>query len=157
MALSIWKMERNLLVFHPSPLTTRGCMGPRSIQEEILRSKKKWPFGWHRGVDLDILFQRRLKPKILAKALTGKSLGGKESVSTSDPGPRNQLWSGLNRTFPNIQAPLWLSKQSQLNPVQSHLSLSLDQGALAGRALVLFLLHLPVWINGFQTLDGDLW
>lgn len=41
-AFLIWKVGRNLLVSHP--WTARGCMGPRSIQEEILRGKEKWPF-----------------------------------------------------------------------------------------------------------------
>lgn len=43
-AVRIWNLERNLLVSHSSYLTMTGCMGPRSIQEEIL-IKEKWPFG----------------------------------------------------------------------------------------------------------------
>lgn len=43
-AVRIWNLERNLLVSHSSYLTMTGCMGPRSIQEEIL-IKEKWSFG----------------------------------------------------------------------------------------------------------------
>lgn len=87
-ALQIWKLVKNLLVApHPAPPPT-AQRGPGTRSGHGLSSLR--------------VASTRIWQKLSVRGLE------RRSVSRRLPGPRSQLWTGQNVTFPSSHTSLWL-------------------------------------------------